>query len=671
MSKVLKIAAIVVGVAAIALTAGVALLGAPAVIGALGGLGLGTFTAAGFATFMTVLSVTASVLSLAAGVLARPPKLSSTGVGQQLDFRADPASGEPYPIGRAMIGEGVVHQASWGEKNRYLGIVGVLSICTLSAYTGLYADMTAVSFSGRNATGYFHDFMYLSTQLGTLPEGAALDMTAPDASLMPDWSSAHKLSGLGAAGLVLVADIKDGKIYSGGLPKLTHLVEGVAAYDARADSTQPGGSGAQRVLNESTYVYSENPWVHAETYALGRWQNDIRVIGPGLAPAQIDFAAFMEAATIADTNGWKASGLIMSTDRKWDVLKAMAQAGGGFPMPTGAHLSCLINAPKVSLETITEADVKGQVSAPQMRTRRDRLNGAIPRYRSADHGWEIVPGDAVRNATWVTADGVEATREVEFALVADVGDGAGKDQAAQLAAYFVANSRERGPITVELGYVWSQYRLGDCLTLDLPSANLINQKCVVIGRTINPAHNSVTLQFQTEDDAKHTWALGVAGAVSTPPVIAQPPGTGDVLAETDADVMAKILGSTVSGLTFSVDSTGAAAISTHLRIYSDRTVTVVGGTAPAPAGVTTGDVVAVYYGNEERGPSPVAPVYFSLRLQAGDELPSPSSFFPDLHMVGAAVVPASGTTTAGSAIGTSDPGTGIGGIGGGWKFDTP
>jgi hypothetical protein len=64
----------------------------------------------------------------------------------------------------------------------------------------------------------------------------------------------------------------------------------VKAYDPRLDSTQTGGSGAQRALTESTYVYSQNPWVHAETYALGRWQNSKIVIGPGLPADKIDFA---------------------------------------------------------------------------------------------------------------------------------------------------------------------------------------------------------------------------------------------------------------------------------------------------------------------------------------------------------------------------------------------
>jgi hypothetical protein len=245
---------------------------------------------------------------------------------------------------------------------------------------------------------------------------------------MPDWGSAYKTSGLATAGLILVADIDKGKVYSGGTPKLTNRVHGVKAYDARLDSTQAGGSGAQRALNEDHLrLFRQSVGARRDLCArpLPEQHPGYR---PGCAVDSIDFAAFMEAANIADANGWKISGMIFSTDPKWDVLKAMCQAGGGYPMPTGAHLSCLVNAPKVSIATITEADVKGAVSAPQMYTRRQRLNGAIPRYRSARSRLGDRPARCVRNSAYLAADGgKKSTREIEFALVADMGDGCGQE----------------------------------------------------------------------------------------------------------------------------------------------------------------------------------------------------------------------------------------------------
>jgi hypothetical protein len=569
MSKVLKIAAFVVGVAAVIVTGGVALFGAPAVLGALAGVGI-SISAATLATVGTVLTVASAVLSVAAGLTAKKPKLGSSGT--QLDFIADPAAGEPYVMGDAMVGMDIVHEATWGSKNKNLGIIGVMSLGPIMAYDGFYADGNLINFTSSNATGYYHNFMYLKTQLGAVPESVAL---TPAVAGMPDWGSTHKLSGLAAAALVLVADTDNGKIYAGGTPKMTNRIRGVLAYDARADSTN-GGSGSQRYLNEATYSYSENPWVHHGTYALGRYQNGTRVIGPGLPPDKIDWGSHIEAANIAATNNWKISGRIMSTDRKWDVMKAIAQAGGGYPVPSGAKLHCLINTPRVSLATINSSDLKGPVTAPQMAMRRDRINGGIPRFRSKDHGWEIIPGNTIRNSTYLAEDGgQEHTREIEYPLVADKGDGLGKTQAAQLVGYDIANTREKIGIQLELGLQWSQYIVGDCLTLNLPEALLINQKAIVIGRTFNATRSTITLEFRTEDDNKHTWVLGLTGSTTVPTTWIIPPGTAEAGLETSAETQQFIIGSGITGLTFSVGipsgGNSTVIISNHNRVYSDKT----------------------------------------------------------------------------------------------------
>jgi hypothetical protein len=581
-------------------------------------------------------------------------------------------------MGNARVGEAVVHEASWGEKNKYLGIIGVLSCAgPIMAYNGLYADNTAVSFSGGNATGYYANFMYLDTQLGARPEAAALDMSIGGG--IPDWDANSKLSSLATAGIVLVADIDDGKVYSGGVPKLTHQVQGVLTYDSRLDSTN-GGAGTQRpggiAQVETNYAYSENPWVHAGTYALGRWVNGVKVIGPGLPATSIDWGTFAEAANVADANAWKVSGSINSTDSKWEVLKAIAQAGGGYPVPTAGKLAALVNAPRVSLETIEEVHLKGPASVPQVSMRRNRLNGGIPRYRTAANAWEVGSGGVVRNPDYLAADGgATRTKEIDLPLVADTGDGLGDDQAAQLAAYEVANSRERSPITLELDLVWSQYKVGDCLTLNLPSALLANQKCVIIGRELDAAKNTVTLDFRTEDDAKHTWALSVTG--SPPPVttVGSDPGAGDsgpVL--TTADITALIRNSGTANLRFSISSTGDITISAHQRVYSDETVNVNGtaGTAadgtggtPLATGAAVGKYVIVYYDQSDRSGGAVTYQWLIIDAGGDDSSSFASAAHPYRHFVLVAKVPASGSTGGGSS-----PGTGGGSTGGG-GYPTP
>src|SRR3546814_7512122 len=98
--------------------------------------------------------------------------------------------------------------------------------------------------------------------------------------------------------------------------------------------TYPGGSGSHRALNESTYEWSDNPALHALTWALGRWENGKRTVGIGAPVANIRVSDFVEAANIADANGWTMGGVEWSTDSKWDIFKRILQAGGCWPPQT-------------------------------------------------------------------------------------------------------------------------------------------------------------------------------------------------------------------------------------------------------------------------------------------------------------------------------------------------
>src|SRR3546814_9566204 len=87
------------------------------------------------------------------------------------------------------------------------------------------------------------------------------------------------------------------------------------------------------LLNESTYEWSDNPALHALTWAPGRWENGKRTVGIGAPVANIRVSDFVEAANIADANGWTMGGVEWFTDSKWDIFKRILPAGGCLPTP--------------------------------------------------------------------------------------------------------------------------------------------------------------------------------------------------------------------------------------------------------------------------------------------------------------------------------------------------
>lgn len=470
--------------------------------------------AAGLKISATALTIGVVALNIGAQLLAKPPKLESSG-GSQTEWKSDPDAAIPIVFGRTLVGGSIIHREAYGKDNKYQAIVTVLSGCgPVEAIDQRIVDSKVIAYDGTNPTGSLRNLVKQGLQLGAAPTTVPLYF---DSDNVPrEWGTGKLLSGLAASCARLT--YKDEELVQE--PKLQWLGRWVKCYDPRKDSTFPGGSGPQRVGNQATWTFSENPWIQCLTFAIG-WRHgpkNIRVGGVGMPLAGIDMQSFVEAANIADLNGWKSGGQASTADNKWEVMKALAQAGGGEPVRHGAVLSAMVNAPRVPIALITRDDLIGEASVTPAQPRRDRLNGIVPKYRSEDHDWEVVPASVVRHAGFLAEDGEERTRERDYPMVQCVA-GADPDQATHLAAYDIVNAREANPIVLPLKLHWMGFKAGDCLTVeDVPEFGwLAGRDVIVIKRQIDPATGGVTLTLRSENPAKHDWVFGLTG--SAPPTL--------------------------------------------------------------------------------------------------------------------------------------------------------
>lgn len=329
----------------------------------------------------------------------------------------------------------------------------------------------------------------------------------------PNWTAAHRLSGKAAILWSLLFD-KDGKRFASGVPIQGAIWKGVKVYDPRLDSTYLGGSGPQRIGDESTWAWSENPGLHGLTYALGRYRNGRKVFGVGLPAAGLILQHFVDLANVCDANGWKVGGVLFEPGDRWLNLKEILQAGGAEPLFLGGRLGLRLSAPRVAVDTITDedlADADAEIVA--MQSWRERRNGLVPKYRSEPHKWDYVQSDLVSVPAYVTQDGEEKVEERQFNLVQQ------KNQAAQLAAYELVDGRELGPIVLPCKPRMRRYGPGDLLTLDLPEHGLDNLDAVVVDRSVDPSDMTVTLTLVTETAGKHAFALGRTGTAPPTPAI--------------------------------------------------------------------------------------------------------------------------------------------------------
>ncbi len=505
-------------------------------VGAAAGLAMGSSLAAVGSTTVAGLSVStlatiSSVAGLVATLTAKRPSMPG-GAGTQTSFKADPDAAVPYVVGETEVGGNIVYWKSHGpDENPYQTIVTVLSGCgPIAGVEQTVMDGDEIEFGGGGIYGAYaiggQNRIWQDAQPGSRPEPEAL---STGVGVPPGWTSGSTLPSLAATMLTLLYDAKgDETLVS--TPKFTQRGKYVLAYDPRLDDTYPGGSGPCRALQEHTYVFTRNGPLHGLTWALGRWQAGKRMGGIGAAIDAIDVASFVEAANWSDANAWTCDGQVDLARGKWNNLKLFLQAGGAEPVWQGARLACMVRKPRVVLGTIPKSDIVGDATLPQMQTRRDRINTVIPRYRSADHRYEMVDAGAVSIAAAVAQDGDTRTRRIDYPLV-QCAAGDTPDQAAALAYLDAAAAREAGPIVLPLKPRWIGSRFGDCWMLPDGMGDLSGRTVLVRERSLDPVKGHPTLTLLTEDMDKYPAALaqvGVPAPISEP---STPPAAGAPAAE--------------------------------------------------------------------------------------------------------------------------------------------
>ena len=512
----------------------------------LASVGLGSLATMGIASFTGSLTIGALVGAVQIGGMAmslfsaaKKPKAGAGG-GSPLAFKSDPNAYIPFVAGGPIgVGGNMVFAQTAGYKNKWLNYQAVLShggpCASVSPFTANdeQVNFTNPGESGQGATGRYKDRMWQRTALGVVGAAATIitasgtnDTPLNNNGNPPEWTAQHKLSGMANASWTLLADPER---YPQ-VPKPLWLVRGGPVYDPRKDSTMPGGVGPQRWNDRATWSTdgNQNPYLQAMTFALGHTYNGVRVGGVGLPIAGIDVPAFVNGANVADANGWKIAWQWHTGMRKWDVFATMLQAGAGIPLVRGSQLSCMVDTPRVSVGTITDADLRGDFSVTGCSSIRDRKNAIVPRAKSAAHKWTVQPWGRVTSAVYVAEDGGDdRTLELEYESVE------GGAQVRQLAALELANLREGLAATIPVSASFLKYRAGDCLTVNAGSTLLNGQKVVVVKRDFDARSRVVTLTVRSETDGKHAWALGQAddpppspSLTGADPTVIQPPAPG-------------------------------------------------------------------------------------------------------------------------------------------------
>ena len=493
-------------------------------IGAAGGFGLSAKALATIATVGKIATVTSAVASVGAQLTA--PKPIARGSAAQVVIDIEPP--RPYIVGQVMTGGVMRHDVAYGATlkkvpNPFRWQVRVLSgVGPIQGIVGEYFDFALID------NGYFGGFFNSVQNLGTRPQTTAL---VPPFGAAPGWTTSSRLSGCAHVGLNFKFD-REGKVFASGLPIYTALCEGEKVYDPRQDSTYPGGSGACRAGVESTYVYSRNPACHAVTYALGRFQNGVRVFGLGQPVDTLDMAAIVDWANDCDSNAWTVNMILTEggtganlREQRVRNLDDLCAAGGARWYQAGGLLSFDWHRPRLALATLTDDDIlEAGGGTDAVQTVRDRMNGVRPQYVSPDHNWQQITAAEIVGSTYRTEDG-----GAKLTQVYPLNGVTNAAQAGELAAYAMTDSREIGPMDLQAKASWRFYRPGDCIEID-SSLVAYDGLAVINQRSLNPQSLAVSLSLKSETPGKHDFALGKVASPPPTPTLLQTTEERDLLA---------------------------------------------------------------------------------------------------------------------------------------------
>ncbi|WP_412545829.1 hypothetical protein [Maricaulis sp. MIT060901] len=536
--------------------------------------GFSKATATAIATFATKAAVSVALSAATSAILA--PKVGAEGGALALNDSLD--AGIPYVAGRRAVAGVLQHADEFGKDERYMGFINVMSGAgPVEAIESTRADSVTITVDGTGkvtAPSEYASKMWYRNQLGNQPETGHLTQSGLHLNAqMAGWASTEKLSGKAAHILTLQQDSKF-KSFPAGPPVVESTIRGIKWYDPRLDSTYPGGSGACRFDDQATWVYSTNGAIHALGYALGLRENGKVVEGFGCPITDVVIEDFVDAANVADMNGWTCNAYWTSRDSAWQVYTAFLQAAGATHTTKWGKLGCLPRgAARVSLTTISAADTAAAVSISPIASRRDRINTITPKCPLESHRWAEPDLTPVKIQSYIDGEdgGEERERGVHYPFVTS------EAQAGQLAAYDILDSREGMAGIIPVRPYLMDLDPGDCFTVTEPGFNLSAQKFLVHRRSFDFETGVSILHLISETDGKHALALGQSTDAPDAPSLTVPDPT-DVPAPA-VSVWTAVAGTgdqpnlVVSGATDN-------ATATHVRIEYRLTTPSGGGSWP-------------------------------------------------------------------------------------------
>jgi hypothetical protein len=520
-----------------------------------------------------VLSVAATLAEQAFGPKSKPNSASAAS-GTRDTVTTGGTNPQSFVIGTfglpGQLEYDNAYGSSGGTPNAYRVRVISLGDLPITALTGLYeaGQAMTLSLSGHVSQGYpvverkdgstdcfwweFHDGTqttvdtFLSATFGSDPDRP--------------WTS--EMVGYGIPYITLTA-LFDRNVWNA-VPNCMMQVQGIPLYDPRKDTTA-GGSGTQRLNDQSTWAFTDNIAVMIYNILVGiRYQNAI-IWGGRCAQTQLPYANWAAAMDACDTlislnaggseKQFRGGREVLLSEKPADIINEFLIASNARISEAAGVYTILIGAPGSADFTFTDADtiVTEQTQLDPFPNLDNTVNGATGQYLEPTEAWASKDTAPYYRSDLETAD--RDRRQAQALTLNVVFSGT---QAQRILKATVEEARRFAKHVLPMVPVFGTYRplQTGAWTSD---ANGYSSKLFLVTAWTEASNGNVTFGLQEIDPTDHDWTPSTdEKALSFAPL------TPIVAAPQDADF---------SVAPYTITGTGGVPFKAAIQMFWDGTVT--------------------------------------------------------------------------------------------------
>lgn len=508
--------------------------------------------------------------ALISSFVDKPPSARMDNAIDRLHISINPQALGKWVFGETAFPGDIVYAEQFGtNKDRILYIIAGAAH-RIESFGNFYVNDELISFSGDGATGAWADTLWKRTKTGAPGQTHIGNSFGGGTNSLP-----ASFIGENTAYYGLVLRAGQTKTEAGLPTRYTQVVKGAPVYDPRLDTTV-GGSGSHRANDQTTWQYTAggvdlgaNAALVILFYLLGwRTAGGALIFGMGVDPADIDYDAFMAAATVCDETldgkrRYRIGGVLdLSQEHEQIISQLEAAVGAKIGKFGGKYTVWVAHDDLTPYSSITEADLLREAGVEFMPAGpiETLFNTSRGRYIEPAQLYQAIEYPEVIETTAVTEDGRSRVMAHDFALVQD------QSIAERVVRQLIRRSRFTATWKFALGPKGLLFKPFSVTTLNIQETNF-EDVTVRITNMQYGMNGMVAIECVEEDSSIYdtTAALGTPVTQLDPPAY-DPSSSINVAGLTSADIAYPgAAGSVVEALKVSWSDPGGYVAGTEIQ----------------------------------------------------------------------------------------------------------